>query len=212
MCRCCALSLPLPLTLHLLPLTLTLTLTLPISLSLSPSLSALISRTTSELRTRINEVQEKYNAAAIEMEQSVRETLMQERAAEKIRDTAAMQRKVSHHIHHIHLVITPRALTFIQYLLSTTQLMLTYVPSLQPSVQRSLDVQAVRTEERRTASREIESLRCYYTERERQTSDDLLEIEKLHADRYDRCRFSSNSTLSSTLSMSMTRLLVCCTN
>lgn len=117
MCRCCALSLPLPLTLYLLPLTLTLTLTLPISLSLplSPSLSALISRTTSELRTRINEVQEKYNAAAIEMEQSVRETLMQERAAEKIRDTAAMQRKVSHHIHHIHLVITPRVTVSIIY-------------------------------------------------------------------------------------------------
>ena len=136
MCRCCALSLPLPLTLHLLPLTLTLTLTLSISLSLplSSSLSALISRTTSELRTRINEVQEKYNAAAIEMEQSVRETLMQERAAEKIRDTAAMQRKVSHHIHHIHLVITPRALTFIQCLLSTTQLMLTYVRTVTPTL------------------------------------------------------------------------------
>ena len=132
MCRCCALSLPLPLTLHLLPLTLTLSISL--SLPLSPSLSALISRTTSELRTRINEVQEKYNAAAIEMEQSVRETLMQERAAEKIRDTAAMQRKVSHHIYHIHLVITPRALTFIQCLLSTTQLMLTYVRTVTPTL------------------------------------------------------------------------------
>jgi hypothetical protein len=50
-------------------------------------------------------------------------------------------------------------------------------------VQISLDVQAVRTEEKRTAAREIEALRCYYTEREKQTSDDLLEIEKLHADR-----------------------------
>lgn len=53
----------------------------------------------------------------------------------------------------------------------------------------SLDVQAVRTEEKRAAAKEIESLRNYYTEREKQTSDDLLEIEKLHADRY-RDRYS----------------------
>jgi hypothetical protein len=83
------------------------------------------------------------------------------------------------------------------------QLIHTYVLSLQPPVQISLDVQAVRTEEKRTAAREIEALRSYYMEREKQTSDDLLEIEKLHADRYRCC-------CSCTISMSIVLFLVYC--
>jgi hypothetical protein len=103
-----SLSLSLPSLTLSLYLSLSPSLSLPLSLFLSLSLSALISRTQSELRSRINEVQEKYDAASIEMEQSVRETIMQEKAAEKIRDTAAMQRKVSSYPHitpslHIHI-------------------------------------------------------------------------------------------------------------
>ena len=44
----------------------------------------------------MHELKGKYDATSLEVEQSVRETMLQERAAEKIRDSAAMQRKVSH--------------------------------------------------------------------------------------------------------------------
>ena len=52
-------------------------------------------RAQSELRSKICELTEKFSASAMDMERSVRETVMQETAAERIREIAAMQKKVS---------------------------------------------------------------------------------------------------------------------
>lgn len=59
-----------------------------------PVSSVLIARGQSELSAKINELTMKFGASTTDMEKSVRETMMQEMAAEKIRDIAAMQKKV----------------------------------------------------------------------------------------------------------------------
>ena len=48
-------------------------------------------------------------------------------------------------------------------------------------------MQVARTDERRQASKEVDSVKKYFLEREEQTSEDLSELEKLHAGRY--CSF-----------------------
>ena len=46
------------------------------------------------MRSKISELTEKFSASAIDMERSVTETVMQETAAERIREIGAMQKKV----------------------------------------------------------------------------------------------------------------------
>ena len=48
------------------------------------------------------------------------------------------------------------------------------------------DIETCRTEERRARAREVESLRGAFKERERQTADDLTQLEQLHAERLRR--------------------------
>lgn len=55
---------------------------------------AFTARAQSELRSKISELTEKFSASAMDMERSVRETVMQETAAERIREIGAMQKKV----------------------------------------------------------------------------------------------------------------------
>lgn len=58
---------------------------------------------------------------------------------------------------------------------------------LQKKCQR--DIESVRSEERTLAAQEIESLRGAFLQRERQTTQDLIELEKLHAKRVQQLEF-----------------------
>ena len=57
--------------------------------------SVLIARSQAELRAKINELTQKFGLSSTEMERSVRETVVQEMAAEKLREIAAMQKMVT---------------------------------------------------------------------------------------------------------------------
>jgi hypothetical protein len=58
---------------------------------------------------------------------------------------------------------------------------------LQKKCQR--DIESVRSEERTLAAQEMESLRTAFLQRERQTAQDLIELEKLHAKRVQQLDF-----------------------
>lgn len=58
---------------------------------------------------------------------------------------------------------------------------------LQKKCQR--DIESVRSEERTLAAQEMDSLRSAFLQRERQTSQDLIELEKLHAKRVQQLDF-----------------------
>ena len=53
----------------------------------------------------------------------------------------------------------------------------------QVQKQCAKDIESVRSDERRAAAREVENVRRVFLDREKQTSEDLLELEKLHNER-----------------------------
>lgn len=104
-------------------------------------------RSQSEWKNKSFELTQKYEMLARNKESSFRDLLIQEVAAEKIRENAMVQKKFSR------------------------------------------DIEILRNEERRVARKEIEDLKLYYLNKEKQTSEDLDHLEKLHDERSKRFEY-----------------------